>query len=132
MISQKVAYSLAENGARPENLSEDHKPNNQEETDRIEAAGGFVDEEANRIDGSLAVSRAMGDFSFKGRFDLPATEQKVTAFPDVKVIKRSPDNQFIILACDGCWDCKTSEEAVDFMHEKVYENQFGKVKKSLD
>ena len=49
-------------------LSEDHKPENTIEKNRIEAAGGFVEE--NRVNGSLALSRALGDFEYKGRADL--------------------------------------------------------------
>ena len=41
-------------------LSEDHKPDNAVETARISKAGHKV--EIERVDGSLALSRAIGDF----------------------------------------------------------------------
>ena len=56
-------------------LSDDHKPYNDGERQRIEAAGGSV--QWKRVDGDLAVSRAFGDFQYKTRPDLPAEQQKV-------------------------------------------------------
>ena len=53
--------------ARP--LSTDHKPMDVKERERIEAAGGFV--EFNRVNGNLALSRALGDFVFKMNDQLP-------------------------------------------------------------
>src|SRR3989338_8161357 len=41
-------------------LSEDHKPSNKEEKQRIEKNGGIVS--LGRVNGALAVSRAFGDF----------------------------------------------------------------------
>lgn len=46
-----------------EALSEDHKPDNAIEVERITKASHFV--EISRVDGSLALSRAIGDFQFK-------------------------------------------------------------------
>ena len=57
-------------------LSDDHKPSTESEKKRIENAGGFV--QWNRVDGDLAVSRALGDFGYKNRPDLPPQLQKVS------------------------------------------------------
>jgi protein phosphatase PTC2/3 len=57
-------------------LSNDHKPNNPEEMDRIYNAGGWV--EFNRVNGNLALSRALGDFLFKRNQTIPAEQQIVT------------------------------------------------------
>ena len=65
--------------ARP--LSTDHKPMDVLEKERIEAAGGFV--EFNRVNGNLALSRALGDFVFKMNDQLPQSHQIVTCLPDI-------------------------------------------------
>lgn len=44
-------------------MSEDHKPQNTKEIQRIQRCGGFV--QFGRVCGVLAVSRALGDFEFK-------------------------------------------------------------------
>ena len=54
---------LSQTGNRVKALSEDHKPNNATELQRIEKAGHSVMME--RVDGELALSRAFGDFRFK-------------------------------------------------------------------
>jgi serine/threonine protein phosphatase PrpC len=44
-------------------LSHDHKPDDMGEMQRIKAAGGFVDD--GRVQGIIAVSRAIGDWEYK-------------------------------------------------------------------
>lgn len=92
-------------------LSQDHKPDDEEESNRIIAAGGKV--EFKRVDGDLAVSRALGDFSFKKRTDLAPEQQRVSPFPDVKIVERTPHDDVLILACDGLWDVYSSEDGVE-------------------
>lgn len=66
---------------------------------RITAAGGFVD--FGRVNGNLALSRAIGDFEFKKSAELAPEQQIVTAFPDVTVHDISDDDEFLVVACDG-------------------------------
>ncbi|CAK4072368.1 unnamed protein product [Aphanomyces euteiches] len=94
-------------------MSFDHKPNNLPERKRIENAGGSV--RNNRVNGDLAVSRALGDFVYKQRGDLKAEEQQVSAEPEIVVHSRTKDDEFLILACDGIWDVMTNEEACDYV-----------------
>lgn len=102
-----------------EALTEDHKPNNTEERYRIEACGGRV--ENNRVDGSLAVSRAFGDRDYKRSSGMGQTQQKVIALPDVKhadVTFNSGD--FVALCCDGVFEGNFSnEEVIAFIQEKL-------------
>ncbi|KAG2645178.1 probable protein phosphatase 2C 70 isoform X2 [Panicum virgatum] len=99
------------------NLSTDHKPDLEGEKERILSAGGFV--VAGRVNGSLNLSRAIGDMELKQNEVLPAERQIVTAEPELKTVKLSEDDEFIVLACDGIWDCMTSQEVVDFVHKHL-------------
>lgn len=55
--------------------------------------------------------RAVGDFDPKNKDQrLPAERQAVTAFPEVKALLRKPDDEFVVLACDGIWDVMSSQQ----------------------
>ena len=54
-----------------------------------------------RVNGNLALSRAIGDFEFKKSADLSPEQQIVTAFPDVVTHEISEDDEFLVIACDG-------------------------------
>lgn len=66
---------------------------------RITAAGGFVD--FGRVNGNLALSRAIGDFEFKKSAELSPEQQIVTVYPDVTVHDIHDDDEFLVVACDG-------------------------------
>eukprot|EP01048_Picozoa_sp_COSAG05_P012117 COSAG05_NODE_1191_length_5573_cov_12.076361_4_plen_297_part_00 len=99
-------------------LSDDHKPSNPQEKSRIEAAGGSV--VGDRVDGSLALSRAIGDFSYKDQQQLSAQQQKVSPEPDITIVRRdAASDQVLVLACDGVWDVMTSERCCEFIHREL-------------
>ncbi|EGW34474.1 uncharacterized protein SPAPADRAFT_59895 [Spathaspora passalidarum NRRL Y-27907] len=103
-------------------LSYDHKPSNEGEKARICAAGGYVD--MGRVNGNLALSRGIGDFDFKRNVDLPAEEQIVTCYPDVIQHQINLDqDEFIVLACDGIWDCLSSQKCVECVRRGIYERK---------
>ena len=89
---------------------------------RIQNAGGFVED--GRVNGALALSRALGDFDYKKNNKLKPKEQAVTASPDVKIVPITADTQFIMLACDGVWDVKSSQECVTFTAKNIFQNQY--------
>lgn len=85
--------AIASRNGQLEELSYDHKPSLPgelpcwcvrctysvsvaAEKNRIYKAGGWV--EFNRVNGNLALSRALGDFEFKNNSSLSAEEQMVT------------------------------------------------------
>ncbi|KAK6157926.1 hypothetical protein DH2020_006060 [Rehmannia glutinosa] len=85
-------------------VSRDHKPDQTDERQRIEDAGGFVMWAGTwRVGGVLAVSRAFGDRLLK---------QYVVADPEIQEEKVDDTLEFLILASDGLWDVVTNEEAV--------------------
>ncbi|KAI9701532.1 MAG: Protein phosphatase 2C 2 [Candelina mexicana] len=106
---------------RAKPLSFDHKPQNEGEKARITAAGGFVD--FGRVNGNLALSRAIGDFEFKKSADLPPEQQIVTAFPDTIVHTISDDDEFLVIACDGIWDCQSSQAVIEFVRRGIAAKQ---------
>lgn len=98
-------------------MSFDHKPTNPEEKARIEAAGGCVS--MHRVNGDLAVSRALGDFTYKQKESVPAKDQMVSAFPDIEIAERDGKEQFLLLCCDGIWDVMSNDDAGAFVKEKI-------------
>lgn len=96
----------------------DHKPYNQGERDRIEKAGGTV--MMQRVNGSLAVSRALGDFDYKRGDTLAAVEQLVSPQPEINKLERDPaTDEFLLLACDGIFDVMSNEEVVAYVHHQL-------------
>jgi len=108
-------------------MSTDHKPGLQGEYDRITKAGGFVF--LGRVNGSLAVARALGDFSFKVNTDIAAELQAVTAAPEISVHRRSAADNFVVLACDGIWDVVDNEECRALVENglKAWGNSVGQI-----
>lgn len=110
--SRAVLYD----GTYPKFATEDHKPLNPKERTRIIKAGGCA---TQRINGTLAVSRALGDFDFKKDQLRGPCEQLVSPEPEVTVIQRHPEDEFLILACDGIWDVMDNLELCEFIQYKL-------------
>ncbi|KAL0043145.1 hypothetical protein WJX79_010487 [Trebouxia sp. C0005] len=103
-------------------LSNDHRPCNPEEALRVKAAGGHICADGY-LNGHLAVLRALGDHHFK---DLKAPtgpdgamEGPLLAEPEVALHTISPEDEFILMACDGLWDVFKSQRAVEFARQKL-------------
>jgi serine/threonine protein phosphatase PrpC len=90
-------------------LSNDHKPSRRDELMRIEEAGGMVYHVGvPRVNGILAVSRAIGDAELK---------KFVISDPEIRTVLRSKSQRFILLATDGLWDVFSNHEAVQFIED---------------
>ncbi|VEU23711.1 DEKNAAC104899 [Brettanomyces naardenensis] len=124
---------LSTNGAA-KNMSLDHKPKHLGELMRIHNDGGYV--AANRVNSILALSRAFGDYNFKmnnsrnhGKFALvrsnqrvrltPPEEYQVTSEPDVFIRKITRNDEFLVIACDGVWDCYKPQGLVHVIRHEL-------------
>lgn len=79
-------------------LTVDHKPDTQEEIDRIRLRGGFVMDK--RTSGVLSMSRSLGDFGVRGIVPTPS-------FIDYNA---QPNDFRVVMCCDGVFDVMTNEE----------------------
>ena len=94
----------------------DHKPSLPAELRRIKAAGGYV--EQGRVDGNLAMSRALGNREFKSAPNLPALKQRVIPTPDVFQIPLIATD-LVLVCCDGLVERLTNEQVAAFIHEAL-------------
>lgn len=108
-------------GGEAKPLSFDHKPDNPEEHKRVQNAGGYI--EAGRVCGNLSLSRAIGDFEFKKEYSLQPEDQMITSNPDITEHEITDDDEFLILACDGIWDCLSSQEVVDYVRRSLQQRK---------
>lgn len=97
-------------------LTSDHKPELDAEKARINAAGGFVQQ--NRVDGQLAMSRAFGDWPYKDQPKLKPEEQKVIALPDVTT-EVGREGDALLICCDGIYEQLSNEAVAAFVHETL-------------
>lgn len=55
----------------------------------------------------------------------------VSAYADVTKTTITPNTEFVICACDGIWDCMSSQQACDFIKKsknKILESGLSDVK----
>lgn len=101
-------------------LTKDHKPYWPDEKRRIDLVNmkhntdKRIHFEAGdwRI-GDLSVSRAFGDLD-----NVPY----VTHIPDIFYYQLIPDDEFIVMACDGVWDVLKNDEVINFVRDHLYNN----------
>ena len=89
-------------------LTHAHRLEEEGEAKRVVGAGYTI--QNDRIEGMLAVPRALGDYDFKQSGSLSQAQQAVSCVPDVSIIIRpfgksgNGDGEGIVVACDGVWD----------------------------
>ncbi|RKP09281.1 phosphatase 2C-like domain-containing protein [Thamnocephalis sphaerospora] len=87
-------------------LSYDHKGSDPQESQRITDKGGYM--MGNRVNGMLAVTRALGDTAMK---------EFVIGNPYTCETELCPSDSFLIVACDGLWDVCEDQVAVDLVKD---------------
>ncbi|KAJ1276050.1 hypothetical protein BS78_05G184500 [Paspalum vaginatum] len=100
-------------------LTKDHHPDREDERKRVEAAGGYVLEWAGvyRVNGELALSRAIGDIPYK-RYGVISTPE-LTGWQFL-----SANDSFLIASSDGIFEKMTMQDVCDLMlHAKFHVKQ---------
>lgn len=92
-----------------------HSPEDESERKRIEELGGIVLFWGNsyRVNGSLAVSRAIGDVMHK---------PFVSAEPDIAVLDLDGEEDFLVMGCDGLYDNLSEDDIALTVYKKLKEN----------
>lgn len=93
-------------------LTKEHKPDNDQEKERILSAGGNVSFVSNawRIDSSLAVSRSFGDIDY---------QPSVIAAPEIEHFDLDGTEDYFIIGCDGLWDTLDQNSLCSFIYEEA-------------
>lgn len=99
-------------------MSSDHKPICSKEIKRVEACGGSVYD--GYLNGLLNVTRALGDWHMEGMKSRDGGP--LSAEPEVKTVKLTEEDEFLIIGCDGIWDVFRSQNAVDFARRRLQEH----------
>ncbi|GIL53788.1 hypothetical protein Vafri_9420 [Volvox africanus] len=87
-------------------LTEDHRPARVDERERVLKSGGqILWNEGERVMGILQTTRAFGDRDLK--------HFGVIAEPEVAILSRTPEDEFLILATDGVFNVLSNEEVAD-------------------
>ncbi|KGN61734.2 hypothetical protein Csa_006170 [Cucumis sativus] len=93
-------------------LTRDHHPDREDERSRVEIAGGHVVDWGGvpRVNGQLAISRAIGDVSFKSYGVISAPE--VTDWQPL-----SANDSFLVASSDGIFEKLSSQDVCDLLWE---------------
>ncbi|KAH7439373.1 hypothetical protein KP509_04G058200 [Ceratopteris richardii] len=96
-------------------MSRDHKPH--VERSRIEALGGYIYD--GYLNGYLSVARAFENWHIEG---LKGVNCPLIAEPEVRRVVLTPDDECMIIGCDGFWDVFTNGSAVAFARRRLQQH----------
>ena len=107
------------------NLNREHQVVIEEEKERVIKSGATI--QGYRINGMLNLTRAIGDIRFKKDKNLKRNEQSVLAFPEITRIDDIKNIEFIIMGCDGVWDCVKRQLLCEYIEKEIKENPEAKL-----
>ena len=102
------------------NLNKEHQTIIESEKERVLKSGANI--VGYRINGMLNLTRAIGDLKFKSNYNLKRHEQSVISLPDITKIEYTEDIDFIIMGCDGVWDCVKRQLICEYIDKQIREN----------
>jgi len=100
-------------------LNIEHKISHPKERERIIKAGYTISND--RIEGRLNLTRALGDFMYKDNQKIGWENQAVTCFPNINKFKVTSDMEFLVMGCDGIWECVNIQKFCEFISKKLHE-----------
>ncbi|TVU29343.1 hypothetical protein EJB05_20906, partial [Eragrostis curvula] len=59
-----------------------------------------------------------GDFAFKQNKNFPVAEQMAISDPHLRSMEITDDIEFLVMASHSIWECMTSQDVVNFVHEE--------------
>jgi serine/threonine protein phosphatase PrpC len=92
-------------------MSHDHRPDRKDEEARIRRLGGKLTYWGRwRVEGVLAVSRAIGDVEL---------QPYITSQPEVTTKTIDSRDEYLVLASDGLWDVMENEDVAKFIMQNA-------------
>lgn len=97
-------------------MSHDHRPDRKDEEARIRRLGGKLAYWGRwRVEGVLAVSRAIGDVEL---------QPYITSLPEVKSKTIDASDEYLVIASDGLWDVMENEDVAKFLMDAARTTDF--------
>lgn len=118
-VGDSRSFMFKNGKAIPLNL--EHKTSLQSEYQRIINSDTKIMN--NRVEGRLNLTRAIGDLTFKQNPSLKFYEQAVIAYPEIIKVPITNEIEFIVMGCDGVWDCVEPQKFCEYINEKLKKNE---------
>lgn len=101
-------------------ITKDHTLQDVQERQAVVGRGATIANE--RVNGTLQITRALGDSNLSNY---------ISCIPDIFEHTLTPDDEFLIIACDGIWDVLTPVQAVEHVKSAVKQGAPKDVAQSL-